>query len=150
MRRIFICLVLFLAVSTASQAQENKEYEAAMVRMLEVSKTMDAMKQLAPQITAMMKQQATAEVPADFWNLIEKQMVAMYEQIIKAMLPIYQKYLTLDDIKEIIRFYESPVGKKLADSNTKIAMEAMPVAQQIAMENMQKIQAEMKEKGYIK
>lgn len=150
MRRIFICLVLFLAVSIVSQAQENKEYEAAMVKMLEVSKTMDAMKQLAPQITAMMKQQATAEVPTDFWNLIEKQMVSMYEQIIKAMLPIYQKYLTLDDIKEIIRFYESPVGKKLADSNTKIAMEAMPVAQQIAMENMQKIQAEMKEKGYIK
>lgn len=150
MRRIFICLVLFLAVSIVSQAQENKEYEAAMVKMLEVSKTMDAMKQLAPQITAMMKQQATAEVPADFWNLIEKQMVSMYEQIIKAMLPIYQKYLTLGDIKEIIRFYESPVGKKLADSNTKIAMEAMPVAQQIAMENMQKIQAEMKEKGYIK
>lgn len=66
------------------------------------------------------------------------------------MLPIYQKYLSLQDIQGIITFYESPIGKKLAESNTKIAVEIMPIAQQIGMETMQKLMKNMEEKGYLK
>lgn len=150
MKKILMCIVAFLAISIAANAQENKEYETAMIKMLEVSRTMDVMKQMAPQIVSMLKQQAGTNVPEEFWKEVEDSMVAMYDQIVKAMIPVYQKYLTLDDIKEITKFYESPVGKKMADSNTKIAMESMPAAQQIAMQNMQELMEKMKEKGYIK
>lgn len=149
MKKIFIYMILLLTVSIASQAQEDKAYETAMVKMLEVSKTMEAMKQLAPQISAMVKQQAP-NAPQELWNELEKMMVSMYDQIIKSMIPVYQKYLTLADIQEITKFYESPVGKKLADSNTKIAMEAMPVAQKIAQETMAGFMKFAQEKGYIK
>lgn len=142
-------VVVFLMTGVAVQAQDNKAYEQAMVKMLEVSKTMDGMKQMAPQIINMLKQQSTG-VPEEFWKELEQEMTGMYDEIIKAMVPIYQKYLTLEDIKEITKFYETPIGKKLADTNTKIAMEAMPIAQQIAMQNMQKFANKMKEKGYIK
>lgn len=149
MKRIFISLFLLLAVSFMSQAQDNKAYVAAMTKMLEVSKSMDAMKQMAPQITAMVKQQAP-NAPQEFWTELEKTMVTMYDQIIQAMIPVYQKYLTLEDIQAIIVFYETPVGKKLADANTKIAMEAMPIAQQVAQETMQKFMQSAVEKGYVK
>ena len=58
MKKFLVSLMLLLVVGITVQAQENKEYEAAMSKMLEVSKSMDAMKQIAPQITAMLKQQA--------------------------------------------------------------------------------------------
>ena len=149
MKKVFIYMILFLAVSINLHAQEDKAYEAAMVKMLEVSKTMEAMKQMAPQITAMVKQQAP-NAPEEFWQELEKTMVTMYDQIIKSMIPVYQKFLTLSDIQEITKFYETPVGKKLADSNTKIAMEAMPMAQKIAQETMTKFLQLAHEKGYIK
>lgn len=53
-------------------------------------------------------------------------------------------------IRAIIDFYETPVGKKLAESNTKIAVEAMPIAQQIAQQTMQKFMEEAKANGYVK
>lgn len=149
MKKLLVSLVLFFAFAMVVQAQEDKAYEAAMTKMLEVSKSMDAMKQLAPQIIAMTKQQVP-NAPQEFWNELEKTMVGMYDQIIKAMIPVYHKYLSLEDIQGIIKFYETPVGKKLADSNTKIAAEAMPIAQKIAMETMQKMMAQAKEKGYVK
>lgn len=150
MKKILLSLMLCLIVGLASQAQDtDKEYQAAMVKMLEVSKSMDAMEQLAPQIIAMIKQQAP-EAPQAFWDDLEKTMMTMYDQIIKEMIPVYHKFLTLQDIKGIIQFYETPVGQKLAESNTKIAMETMPIAQKIAMETMQKMMTTAKEKGYIK
>lgn len=151
MKRVFVFLMLCWGIGLSLQAQENKVYETAMVKMLEVSKSMEAMKQLAPQITAAMKQQiGNAQVPESFWTELESKMVTMYDRIIHALIPVYQKYLSVEDIQEIIKFYETPVGKKLAASNTQIAMEAMPIAQQIAIETMQGFMEEAKAKGYIK
>lgn len=151
MKTLFTTLLLCLAfvVTMQAQASADKEYQAAVTKMLEVSNSLDAMKQMAPQIIAMVKQQAP-EVPQAFWEDMEKTMVSMYDEIIKAIIPIYQKYFTLQDIQGIIAFYESPVGKKMAESNTKIAMEIMPVAQQIGMQTMQKLMESAKTKGYVK
>ena len=151
MKKFLILFICACGMSFFSQAQNtvSKEYEVAMTKMLEVSNSLEAMKQIAPQITTMVKQQAP-EAPQEFWDELEKNMENMYAQILKAMIPVYQKYLTLEDVQGIIQFYESPVGKKLAVSNTKIAIETMPIAQQIAMETMQKSMQLAKEKGYIK
>lgn len=150
MKNLLFFIILFLGVSFGTQAQDTKAYQAAMTKMLEVSKSMEAMKQIAPQITAMLKQQSNGQLSDQALKEIETEMIAMYDRMIQAMIPVYQKYLSLEDIKGIIAFYESPVGKKLAESNTKIAVEIMPIAQQIGMETMQKLAKNLEEKGYIK
>lgn len=151
MKNFFLMLAVCFMAGMAVKAQDNKAYEEAMVKMLEVSKTMEAMEQIAPQITAVVKQQVgSTNVPDSFWQELEQNMVNMYDKILKAMLPVYQKYLTIEDIREITKFYETPVGKKLAAFNTKIAMEAMPIAQNIAMQTMQEFMENAKAKGYIK
>lgn len=154
MKKVLLGLVLLLTLGMAVQAQnDNKAYREAMVKMMEVSKTMDVMKQMSGQIMNLSKQQAVSagtQVPEEFWTGLESRLNAMYDRIIQEMIPIYQKYLTLEDVRAITKFYETPVGKKLAASNTQISMEAMPIAQKIAMETMQSLMTEMKEKGYIK
>lgn len=151
MKTLFTTLLLCLTLAFATQAQTSvdKEYQAAVTKMLEVSNSLEAMKQMAPQIVAMVKQQAPA-APQEFWDEMEKTMLTMYDEIVKAIIPVYQKYLTLQEIQGVIKFYESPVGKKLAQSNTQIAMETMPIAQQIGMQTMQKLMENAKAKGYIK
>ena len=66
-------------------------------------------------------------------------MNGMYDKMIKAVIPVYKKYLTLDDLKEIIKFYETPVGKKLSEMNPKATAEILPIAQQIGMQTMQEL-----------
>lgn len=150
MKNVIITLAFLLGIAFSVQSQDNKAYESAMVKMLEVSKSMEAMKQIAPQITAMMKQQSGGQISDEFSKLMETEFVKMYDRMIKAMIPVYQRYLSLEDIHGVIAFYETPVGKKLADSNIKIAVDIMPIAQQIGMETMQTLMQTAKEKGYIK
>ena len=92
-------------------------------------------------MTAMLKQQLP-QAPDEFWKELDASMNGMYDKIIKAVIPVYKKYLTLDDLKEIIKFYETPVGKKLA--------EILPIAQQIGMQTMQELMQKAQEKGYLK
>ena len=58
--------------------------------------------------------------------------------------PIYQKYLTLNDLKEIIAFYESPVGKKMSASASAMMTEGMQMGQQLGMEIATECQQELK------
>jgi len=50
---------------------------------------------------------------------------------IQAFANIYSKYFSVTEIMDIIAFYKSPTGQKLAASQDKIAMEMVNVAQGI-------------------
>ena len=62
-----------------------------------------------------------------------------FTQLMDLMVPIYAKYYTEEDLDNIIRFYETPSGRRLADAQPTIATDAMGVAQQWAMQFAQKM-----------
>ncbi len=138
MKKILVSLAVVWCVALGVQAQDNQEYEKQVAKMLEMTHTMDAMKQIFPQMTAMLKQQLP-QAPDEFWKELDASMNGMYDKMIKAVIPVYKKYLTLDDLKEIIKFYETPVGKKLSEMNPKATAEILPIAQQIGMQTMQEL-----------
>lgn len=45
------------------------------------------------------------------------------------MAPVYEKHLTEADLNEVIKFYNSPVGKKLAGKTPAITQESMAAGQ---------------------
>lgn len=66
-------------------------------------------------------------------------------RMVEMCVPIYRKYLTLDDLKAIIAFYDSPVGTKLGKSMPFITQESMQVGQQIGLEIAKDIQKALNE-----
>lgn len=42
---------------------------------------------------------------------MEKAKQFFSDNLVKVYVPIYQKHLTLDDLKKIVAFYRSPVGR---------------------------------------
>lgn len=53
------------------------------------------------------------------------------DEMIDAMVPIYQKHLTKDDLDGILAFYASPVGQKLQREQPAMMQEAMQVGGEI-------------------
>ena len=129
MKKILVSLAVLWCVALGVQAQDNQEYEKQVAKMLEMTHTMDAMKQIFPQMTAMLKQQLP-QAPDEFWKDLDASMIGMYDKIIK--------------------FYETPVGKKLSEMNPKATAEILPIAQQIGMQTMQELMQKAQEKGYLK
>ena len=75
---------------------------------------------------------------------------AYYEpgkQVLVARKSQSDKYLTLDDLKKIVAFYESPVGKKLGASTPAMMAEGMQIGQKLGMEIATELQQELQAQG---
>ena len=66
-------------------------------------------------------------------------------QIYEIMIPAYDKFLSADDVKEVLRFYQSPAGQRLLDSQPKIMAEAMPRIMQWSQEVTARVMQKIKE-----
>ena len=154
MKKILFILVFVLGVSVVTMAQTapnqpSKEYVAELKKMIVSSGSDATFKVMIPQMFAMMKQQLP-NVPAEFWTETEKEMMkTLVDDLVEMLAPIYQKHLTLKDLQEIVKFYESPIGKKMAAAQPAITSESMKVGQQWGMNIAMKVQEALKAKGYM-
>ena len=63
------------------------------------------------------------EVPEKFWRDFMAEVDAEY--LMELTVPIYSKYLTHNDIIDLIRFYDSPIGRKYINVLPYITTESM-------------------------
>jgi hypothetical protein len=100
--------------------------------------------QMNNMITDMLKKQAPPPSPKAIAEtramMDEESKIVNISELLDEMVPIYQKYLTRDEIASIRMFYESPPGKSLIAKSPVIGQEFM---QQVMPKEMKKMQAEM-------
>ena len=147
MKTYFIsALVCLMSVMSWGQVEEG--YEDTLKKMFEVSGTEAAYQSTIKQIVGMYKSQKS-DVPADAWDSLEKEFLAMsLNDLTKMLVPVYSKHLTKNDLEELIAFYQTEVGTKFANSTPAIMQESMQVGQQWGMELGKRFNEKMSEQGY--
>ena len=141
---ILICVAMLFAAAPSALAQvPSDEYKATLEKMLELSGAMASAKTM---VVSMLKQQSSAS--ASFWDGFQKKWEGKFgSRLAELYAPVYQKYLTLDDLKKIVAFYESPVGKKLGASTPAMMTEGMQIGQKMGMEIAAELQQELQAQG---
>ncbi|HVB85437.1 MAG TPA: DUF2059 domain-containing protein [Candidatus Dormibacteraeota bacterium] len=121
---VALCLVC-VAPCLAQESQDNQPASAADIeRYVEVMHIRDQMKDMMTAMSAQMRQimheqlQKTPNLPPGAQQQMDKMYDAMLqklptEEILQAMVPVYQKYLTKDDVNSLIAFYSTPTGQKV-------------------------------------
>lgn len=143
-----VILLFSTSISASAQNTVNNEYKEAIGEMLKLSGSMAAMDQIVPQMITMVKQTASS-VPDSFWDgFVTKYKSKLGDKLVELYTPIYAKYYSLDDIKQLIDFYRTPIGKKLGETTPKIMIEGMQIGQKIGMEIATELQNELKAGGY--
>ncbi len=92
------------------------------------------------------QRQINPEVPQEFWEEFMNEVNP--NELIELIVPIYARYFSHEDIKGMIRFYQSPVGKKLVSVQPLITRDSMSAGQQWGMAIGRKIVQKLQEKGY--
>ena len=115
--------VALVVLAAPVSAQEN-EYRRALAQLMERSGALASADVILDQLIPAVKQMTSGEVPAE---------------------PIYRKYLTLSDLRQIVAFYETPVGRKLAASTPAITSEGMQSGQQLGMEIAREMMEELQQ-----
>jgi uncharacterized protein len=121
----------------AQQPQENVEAKQQDIRrLMEMTGAAKLGLQLGGQLLDTFKQQ-NPNVPETFWDDLLKELDA--ESLVNLLVPIYDKHLTHEDIKGLIAFNESPLGRKVNGVMPTILQESMQAGQQWGMEVAQKV-----------
>ena len=87
-------------------------------------------------------------VPDEFWEGFKRELNS--EALIEMVIPIYDKYYTAEEIKQLTDFYSTPIGQKVIASTPLISQESMQAGQKCGRELGEKVYKDLSEKGLIK
>lgn len=85
-------------------------------------------------------------VPAAFWDDFLKQ--ARGEDLIDLVVPVYDRHLSHEDVKQLLVFYESPTGRKFVSVMPAITRDSMAAGQKWGEQLGQSVMRRLQEKGY--
>jgi hypothetical protein len=86
------------------------------------------------------------QAPAAFWTLFRSKLDM--DSFSNMIIPIYDRHFSQDDIKGLIRFYESPLGRKMLAVTPQLTQESFVVGQEWGQRLAQDIIDELVKQGY--
>ena len=137
--RLF-CMAGFILASITVKAQAGS-FDSDIMKMQQVNGSNGSTNALFPRIMAQFKQSKP--------DLTDSQMSAMKTDVFdvevtslnELMIPVFKKYYTQAEVKEIIAFYETQTGKKLAETTPIMMIDQMQLTQTWAIGLMGKIKS---------
>lgn len=123
MKKLVLSLA-FVCVAQFGMAQDS--YKSDVIETIKLSGATAGITVIIDQVLPMIPE----ENQADFKKEYEALLPSLYEK----MVPVYQKYYTHEEIKEMLKFYNSPLGKKIAGNAGNLTSDGMKVGQDWGME----------------
>lgn len=128
MKKMFFTLVV-LVVTQMSFAQDAFKQDA--IKYLELSGQKKTFEMLTKDIIK--------NVPAEKQAAFQKDLDGSINELMDKMAAIYMTEFTHDDIKAALKFYESPVGKKMSSKSEVLYSKAQTAGQEWGMGLQEKI-----------
>lgn len=82
--------------------------------------------------------QKTAQTNAKFVQRLQ-QRLNLREYVETAIYPLYDKFFTESELRELLAFYKTPIGRKLNDISPEMAVEGVRLAQELLVPKMMTI-----------
>ncbi len=159
MKHIFLSflITIFIAIPCNVSAQNNDapvaeapsaDYVATIDKFLEVSGSKETMKVQFPVLMNALKNMLP-DIPEDVFAKIEaKYRELFFNRMVELIAPIYNRYFTIEELKNYIAFYETDLGRKVAKVNPTLINDLFQVGEQAGAFIMQSVIAELKSKGF--
>lgn len=147
-----VLVVAGLGAGLPLLAQEGAEVEpekaAAIRQLLQLTGASELM--VASIETSLPAQkQANPEIPEVFWEEFAARLRQDLDRFIELLVPLYDKYLTLDEIGQLIEFYQSPLGRRLVAVQPQLAAESMIAGQQWGARLAAEVAEDLAKRGII-
>jgi len=127
-------IVISLAANGIAHADISPEKRAEIERMIKLTDMEKIWGQILPQSINSMRSRYP-KLPNEYFTEIAEKMNA--KDLIGRLIPIYDKYYTLEDLKAINAFYSSPAGQKVIVAKSQFDAEAAKICQQWEVEIFQ-------------
>jgi hypothetical protein len=126
MKKLFLSIIILVVFICTAKAQSN-QYKALVKEYLTETGSLDNFQSTIDNMLDLFKDnEAFREVPKEYWKDIVKEFSNIsVDDIVDLYVPIYYKYYTESDLRELIAFYQTPIGLKMKKNNSKVTEESM-------------------------
>ena len=126
-RVLLLCAFMFsLSLSVTAQTEGNSDFKKETIEFIKLTGSASAFENAIDQI-GMMVSETNKEA-------YTKEASATLDGIYGKLADIYMKEFTQAEVKELIAFYKTELGKKLAKKQLDLAQKAMIIGQSWGME----------------
>ncbi len=144
--RLTLIMALLAPCGTAlGQSDLSAETQKDIRKLMELTGSRNLIVQIMNQVLGPVKQ-AMPNVPEEFWtNFMAKIDTG---KLIDMTVPIYAKHFTHEEIKELLAFYQKPIGQKVIATLPAVMQESMLAGQKWGQKLGQQVVEELKAAGY--
>lgn len=147
MRTIIFSLLFISVYALSGRVQAKTSSKTKNVyELLKVVGVSTTGKLMYEEIISQLKK-AAPSAPASFWKSVKKD--ANYRQLEKRFADVYIKHMSAADIKGLIKFYKSPLGKRFIKVQPQMTKETLIAGQTWGRELAGKIYKRLRTEGYI-
>lgn len=149
MKKLNLLTIILLIFAIPSLAQDKVEaYDQDVRKLLELTGSTATFNTVIDQMIGNYRQ-SDLGVPDEFWDQVLKEFKKdPLEELYKMILPIYKRHLTHEEIRGLITFYESEIGKTFIEKMPMIMQESMQAGSEWGQMIAEKITRKLKEEGY--
>ena len=128
---LVLALLIFLASPVASQQNSTPVDPATAATIRHLLRLTGSAKLAVQGIEVMIPAQRTANpgIPAAFWDAFLARARRDTVQLLELLVPIYAAHLTRSELEGLVRFYETPLGRRLAEVFPLINQESIQAGQ---------------------
>jgi len=162
MKRVFVLVLLSVCMCGYAAAQQTPADAPAtkedVEKYLQVTNSREMMTKMADAMTKPMHQMVHEQylkdkdkLPPDFearmTKIMDDYMKSFpWDEMMDAMVPVYQKHFTKGDVDALIAFYSTPTGQKMIKEMPEIAADAMQSIMPIMRKSIDKMTQQLQEK----
>lgn len=155
MRKLFVAIVALFLYTPATMAQQDtlrndavSDYSKALERLLEVSGAKTSLSKMYPALMETMKE-SLSDVPYDVYVRLEyKIRKFFFKEIINLYTPIYMRYMTIDEVKGLADFYDSPLGRKVTMTMPSLTADLYEAGKTVGTRITEEVFEELAKEGY--
>jgi hypothetical protein len=131
MKKLFMLSILTIAFATTTVAQDKAKDMKLLFELMKTDKMMDSMMEnmipmFKKQGTTLFKGEEAKEKYEKYLTTAINESKVLSKKWINETLPtIYDKHFTADEISDLVKFYQSPTGKKIIEKTPEISDDIM-------------------------
>jgi|LakMenE01Jun11ns_1017448.scaffolds.fasta_scaffold9942484_2 hypothetical protein len=105
MRTVILCILFVFSYSCFAQVKEDVEFKKDVLNLIETTGIKNHL--------LLVKNQFIKNIPDDKKAIFEKEFELSLVEMLNNHAKIYMELYTKEDIKSMMAFYQSPIGKKI-------------------------------------
>ena len=146
----FWAALIFSAAIAYSQIPKGDDHGIKMkeiVKLLAVMNNQQSQDQMVQSLTDQFKE-AMPKVPAAFWKQEEGALKGELPKLHEQIAEIYDHHFSVEELRGIIRFYKTPVGKRFNAELPQVTLESQQSSMKWGQEVANMIRADLGKEGY--